>query len=89
MIMTPEQARNYFGVGVEGRRSKRQAYQPKGFPNSIWKDGVYYTFDPAMNQKARDVIHSAAAFWEANTCIKFTETADVASSPVKPVIVVL
>uniref|UniRef100_A0A1I7YBN2 Zinc metalloproteinase n=1 Tax=Steinernema glaseri TaxID=37863 RepID=A0A1I7YBN2_9BILA len=88
IVMTPEQARHYFGVDSEGRRSKRQAYQPKGFPKSLWKDGVYYTFDPRLNQKTRDVVHSAVAFWQANTCIKFTETADVASSPVKPVIVV-
>uniref|UniRef100_A0A1I7Y392 Zinc metalloproteinase n=1 Tax=Steinernema glaseri TaxID=37863 RepID=A0A1I7Y392_9BILA len=86
IVMTPEQARNYFGVGLEGRRSKRQAYQPKRFPDSLWKNGFYYSFHPYMNQKSHDVVHEAVAFWQENTCVKFHETNDPNNAPVKPVI---
>uniref|UniRef100_A0A1I7ZW90 Astacin domain-containing protein n=1 Tax=Steinernema glaseri TaxID=37863 RepID=A0A1I7ZW90_9BILA len=87
IIMTPEQARHYFHVDSEGRRSKRQAYQNKhSFPKSLWSNGVYYMFDKNLNQKARAAIDEAVAFWQANTCINFTKTDDPKNAPIKPVI---
>uniref|UniRef100_A0A1I8ADM8 ZnMc domain-containing protein n=1 Tax=Steinernema glaseri TaxID=37863 RepID=A0A1I8ADM8_9BILA len=81
------QARSYFGVAAEGRRSKRQAFQDLyNFPKTLWSQGVFYTFNETLNQKARDAIEAAVAFWQENTCINFTKTDDPDNAPVKPVL---
>uniref|UniRef100_A0A1I8AFQ5 Metalloendopeptidase n=1 Tax=Steinernema glaseri TaxID=37863 RepID=A0A1I8AFQ5_9BILA len=90
IVMTPDEARHYFGVDSEGRRSKRQAFQKKGeFPRSLWSNGMYYGFDKNLNKKMRDLVHAAIKFWQENTCISFHEAKtkqEVARAPVKPVV---
>uniref|UniRef100_A0A1I7ZIY8 Zinc metalloproteinase n=1 Tax=Steinernema glaseri TaxID=37863 RepID=A0A1I7ZIY8_9BILA len=87
IVMTPDEARNYFRVNSGGRRPKRQAYQNKyEFPRSLWKDGVYYSFHRNLNSDARREVDIAVKFWQENTCIKFYKTNDPNNAPVKPVL---
>uniref|UniRef100_A0A1I8AEU3 Zinc metalloproteinase n=1 Tax=Steinernema glaseri TaxID=37863 RepID=A0A1I8AEU3_9BILA len=73
--------------GVDGAsRTKRQAYYDSLYPSTIWKTGVYWNFDAALNQAARSAVLSAIAFWQQNTCIRFYQ-ADPATSVNRPVIV--
>uniref|UniRef100_A0A1I7Y5I2 Metalloendopeptidase n=1 Tax=Steinernema glaseri TaxID=37863 RepID=A0A1I7Y5I2_9BILA len=91
IVMTPDEARHYFGVDRDGRRSKRQAYQMEGmFPRTLWSDGVPYAFDSRLNNKTQDLVHAVVKFWQENTCISFKEMKtkqEMKSSPVKPVLV--
>ncbi|KAK0401951.1 hypothetical protein QR680_016063 [Steinernema hermaphroditum] len=85
ILMTAEEARRYFEV--QERRSKRQAYQRWDFPKSLWSDGVYYTYDPALNQQGINAVEEAIAFWQKHTCIRFHRVQNGASMPVDPLLI--
>ncbi|KAK0401952.1 hypothetical protein QR680_016064 [Steinernema hermaphroditum] len=85
ILMTAEEAKRYFEV--QERRSKRQAYQRWDFPKSLWSDGVYYTYDPALNQKGIDAVEDAIAFWQKHTCVRFHRVQNGASVPFDPLLI--
>ncbi|KAK0401994.1 hypothetical protein QR680_016084 [Steinernema hermaphroditum] len=85
ILMTADEARRYFEV--QERRSKRQAYQRWDFPKSLWSNGVYYTYDPAMNQQGIDAVEDAIAFWQKHTCVRFHRVQNGASVPVDPLLI--
>ncbi|KAK0413924.1 hypothetical protein QR680_007062 [Steinernema hermaphroditum] len=86
ILMSLEQAKRHFGLAESTNRAKRQAYQPPDYPNNLWFDGVYYIYDPTLNEKAKDAIKRAIAFWKSNTCITFHEVTDPSQAPYDPVL---
>ncbi|KAK0400645.1 hypothetical protein QR680_015366 [Steinernema hermaphroditum] len=85
MLLTLEQAKRHFGL--DSGRSKRQAMQGWDWPNSLWKDGVYYSYSNDLNQKGRDAVDKAAAFWQQHTCIRFYKVASKAQARSSPLLV--
>uniref|UniRef100_A0A1I8AHN0 Astacin domain-containing protein n=1 Tax=Steinernema glaseri TaxID=37863 RepID=A0A1I8AHN0_9BILA len=85
---TREQLRSYFELDQdspqEGGRAKRQAItRPTGkWPNAT----AYYGFDPTFPATGQDAVRMATAYWEANTCIRFTFVPDINNPPFQPVI---
>uniref|UniRef100_A0A1I8AJA8 Astacin domain-containing protein n=1 Tax=Steinernema glaseri TaxID=37863 RepID=A0A1I8AJA8_9BILA len=84
---TREQLRSYFELDQdspqEGGRAKRQAItRPTGkWPNAT----AYYGFDPTFPATGQDAVRMATAYWEANTCIRFTFVPDINNPPFQPV----
>ncbi|KAK0402321.1 hypothetical protein QR680_016271 [Steinernema hermaphroditum] len=66
-------------------RAKRQAQYDSQYPDDIWNDGVYYNLASNLNQKARQAIQQAIAFFQQNTCIRF-KAVNPNNSPSYPVI---
>lgn len=58
-------------VEATANRVKRQAFRGPTYPNNIWSDGVYYSFDPNAGSNLRRIFRKAADLWEQDTCINF------------------
>uniref|UniRef100_A0A0K0DFA4 Metalloendopeptidase n=1 Tax=Angiostrongylus cantonensis TaxID=6313 RepID=A0A0K0DFA4_ANGCA len=76
MLLTKEQAEEVIDdiKWNEGNRKKRQAYRDKYYPKTLWSNGVYYSFYANSTQQARSVFRKAAAAWQSETCIDFSES---------------
>ncbi|VDM60463.1 unnamed protein product [Angiostrongylus costaricensis] len=76
MLLTKEQAEEVIDdiKGNEGNRNKRQAYRDGYYPRTLWSNGVYYSFHRTTSREARSVFKKAAAAWQSETCINFSES---------------
>ncbi|KAK6726177.1 hypothetical protein RB195_004478 [Necator americanus] len=75
IVLTDDQANEITDeIENEGKnRTKRQAYRDQWYPQTIWPDGVEYSFDPSADQLMRTVFVKAAQAWMEDTCINFRE----------------
>ncbi|KAE9419157.1 hypothetical protein Angca_008315, partial [Angiostrongylus cantonensis] len=76
MLLTKEQADEIIEDVKENKanRRKRQAYRDSRYPNTLWSNGVYYSFHwNASSFRARRVFRKAAQIWQGETCINFFE----------------
>ncbi|PIO60155.1 astacin [Teladorsagia circumcincta] len=72
IILTKEQ-QDQIAAEISEARSKRQAFDGKGWLAKLWSEGVPYMFNPYMNEKAKNAFRKAAQLWKEGTCINFTE----------------
>uniref|UniRef100_A0A0K0DMG9 Astacin domain-containing protein n=1 Tax=Angiostrongylus cantonensis TaxID=6313 RepID=A0A0K0DMG9_ANGCA len=75
ILLTKEQADEIIEDVKENKanRRKRQAYRDSRYPNTLWSNGVYYSFHWNATQGARRVFRKAAQIWQSETCINFFE----------------
>ncbi|KAK6725971.1 hypothetical protein RB195_004346 [Necator americanus] len=55
------------------KRRKRQAFRDSRYPDTTWRDGVYYFFHSSATPKVQSVFKKGAQEWENYTCIDFHE----------------
>ncbi|WKY01453.1 hypothetical protein Q1695_015448 [Nippostrongylus brasiliensis] len=72
MILSRRQADEIIDE-MEGRQ-KRQAYKDDKYPESTWKNGVFYHFDKSADYAVKKVFKKGAEKWQEVTCIDFTES---------------
>ncbi|VDL77252.1 unnamed protein product [Nippostrongylus brasiliensis] len=72
MVLSRRQA-NEIIDGMEGRQ-KRQAYKDDNYPESTWKNGVFYHFDKSADYAVKKAFKKGAEKWQEVTCINFTES---------------
>ncbi|KAJ1352593.1 Astacin (Peptidase M12A), partial [Parelaphostrongylus tenuis] len=75
MLLTREQAEDIVEDVMlnEVKRKKRQAYRDSRYPQTLWSNGVSFSFHSNATQGARRVFRKAVKIWEDNTCINFRE----------------
>ncbi|KAK6725965.1 hypothetical protein RB195_004342 [Necator americanus] len=55
------------------KRRKRQAFLDRRYPETTWRDGVYYFFHYSATPKVQSVFKKGAQAWQDYTCINFHE----------------
>ncbi|KAK0400938.1 hypothetical protein QR680_015523 [Steinernema hermaphroditum] len=87
--MSTEQLKEIFGLeGTDDdpTRAKRQTMVDAQYPTNTWTQGVPYYFDPSLPANRVASVQTAITFWQANTCVRFTQVTSPTASTIKPVL---
>ncbi|KAK0401023.1 hypothetical protein QR680_015556 [Steinernema hermaphroditum] len=74
------------GQTTPSPRGKRQTMVDSQYPTDTWTQGVPYYFDPSLPATRVAAVQTAIGFWQANTCVRFTQVSSPSASTIKPVV---
>ncbi|KAK0400985.1 hypothetical protein QR680_015545 [Steinernema hermaphroditum] len=74
------------GQTTQSPRAKRQTMVDSQYPTDTWTQGVPYYFDPSLSASGVAAVQTAIGFWQANTCLRFTQVSSPSASTIKPVV---
>ncbi|KAK0400950.1 hypothetical protein QR680_015529 [Steinernema hermaphroditum] len=86
--LTIDQLKDVYGLidTTPSLRRKRQTKVDSAYPADTWTQGVPYMFDSSLTTDHINAIKAAIAFWQGNTCVKFTQVTSPSNTAVSPVI---
>ncbi|KAK0400970.1 hypothetical protein QR680_015540 [Steinernema hermaphroditum] len=85
-----QQLKEIFGLqnpqATAATRGKRQTFMDSMYPTDTWTQGIPYFFDAAFPTSRIPAVQTAIAFWQANTCLKFTQVSGPSATTIRPVV---
>ncbi|KAK0400919.1 hypothetical protein QR680_015518 [Steinernema hermaphroditum] len=87
--LNDRQLKEIFGLQqttTPSTRGKRQTMVDSQYPDDTWTQGIPYFFDPSLPANRVAAVQTAIAFWQANTCVRFTQVSGPDASAITPVV---